>query len=64
MDPLDLVGGQADRDELGQPRALADNAQRTVTRVDQPAAASTMRLSVDSRSRRERIEGTAGVFSS
>ncbi len=32
----DLVLGQADRDELGQPLALADDAERAVGRVHQP----------------------------
>ena len=35
VDPRDLVLGQADRDELGQALALADDAERTVRRVDQ-----------------------------
>ena len=35
MDPADLVLAQADRDELGQPPVLADDAQRPVRRVHQ-----------------------------
>ena len=36
VDPLDLVLAQADRDELGQPPVVADDAQRPVGRVDEP----------------------------
>ena len=36
VDPGDLVLGQPDRDELGQPLALADDAERAVGRVHQP----------------------------
>jgi hypothetical protein len=36
VDAFDLVLGQADRDELGQPLAVADHAQGAVGGVDQP----------------------------
>ena len=36
VDPRDLVLAQADRDELGQPLVLTDDAQRPVGRVDEP----------------------------
>jgi hypothetical protein len=35
MDGLDLVVGQADRDEFDQPSSLADDPQRTVAGPDQ-----------------------------
>ena len=35
MDPADLVLAQADRDELGQPPVVADDAKRPVGRVHQ-----------------------------
>ena len=39
VDPADLVLAQADRDELGQPPVVTDDAQRAVGRVHQPDGA-------------------------